>query len=127
MAAAERIHQVKSPLPNVNGQSPLLLLHMACREELSRPFEYVVDLLSEVNDIDPTKLLGKPMTVSVRSADGRKRYFHGLVSNFAYRGTHAEYSSYRAILRPWLWFLSRNADCRIFQDVSIRDVFDKVV
>jgi type VI secretion system secreted protein VgrG len=128
MAASERIHEVKSPLPpDAKGESPLLLVHLKAREELSRPFEYVADLLSEQDDIDPNKLLGKPMTILVRLADGRIRYFHGLVSHFSYRGPFAAYAHYQAVLRPWLWFLSRNADCRIFQDVTVRDVFEKVV
>ena len=127
-AAIERIHEVKSPLPDdASGQSPLLLRHMKAREEMNRPFEYVAELLSEQEDIDPTKLLGKPMTILVRLADGRKRYFHGLVSNFSYRGLEGGHASYHAVLRPWLWFLSRNTNCRIFQDVAVRDVFEKVV
>src|SRR3954466_7493392 len=125
---AKRIHEVKSPLPpDAKGQSPLMLIHLMAREELSRPFEYLADLLSEKDDIDPNQLLGKPLTILVRLADGRIRYFHGLVSNFTYRGVHSGYSHYQAVLRPWMWFLSRNADCRIFQDVTVRDVFEKVV
>ena len=124
----ERIHEVLSPLPpDEHGQSPLLLLQVTAREEMSRPFEYVAELLSEQDDIDPTKLLGEPMTILIRLADGRTRYFHGLVSNFSYRGTEGGYTSYHAVLRPWLWFLRRTTDCRIFQDVTVRDVFEKVV
>ena len=64
MATAKRIHEVKSPLPpDAKGESPLILIHVKAREELSQPFEYVVDLLSEKDDIDPNKLLGKPMTL----------------------------------------------------------------
>jgi type VI secretion system secreted protein VgrG len=127
-ASGERIHEVKSPLPpDAKGESPLFLIHLKAKEELSRPFEYVADLLSEKDDIDPNKLLGKPMTILVRLADGRIRYFHGLVSNFSYHGPQQAYAHYQAVLRPWLWFLSRNADCRIFQDVTVRDVFEKVV
>lgn len=127
MATGDLVHEVKSPLPpDDHGQSPLRLIRMLAKEEISRPFEYVADLLSEKDDIDPTKLLGKSMTIKVRMAD-RERYFNGLVSNFAYLGMEAGYTSYRAVLRPWYWFLSRNADCRIFQDVSVRDVFEKVV
>jgi type VI secretion system secreted protein VgrG len=126
-ATKERIHEVKSPLPPDGKGGPLLLAHLKGQEELSRPFQYEADLLSEKDDIDPNKLLGKPMTIQVRLADGRIRYFNGLVSNFVYRGKQSGYSSYRAILRPWIWFLSRHADCRIFQDVKVRDVFEKVV
>jgi type VI secretion system secreted protein VgrG len=127
-SSGKRIHEVKSPLPpDANGESPLFLIHLKAREELSRPFEYVADLLSEKDDIDPNKLLGKPMTILVRLADDRVRYFHGLVSHFSYHGPQQAYAHYQAVLRPWLWFLSRNADCRIFQDVAVRDVFEKVV
>jgi type VI secretion system secreted protein VgrG len=123
-----RIHEVKSPLPDdAHGQSPLLLRAMKATEAMSRPFEYVVDLLSEQQDIDPTKLLGESMTVLVRVADGRTRYFNGLVSSFTFRGLEGGYASYRAVLRPWLWFLSKNSDCRIFQDVTVPDVFEKIV
>src|ERR1700704_5254929 len=128
MAASKRIHEVKSPLPpDAKGESPLILIHMTAREELSRPFECVADLLSEKDDLDPIKLLGKPMTILVRLADDRVRYFHGLVSNFSYRGPERGYAHYQAVLRPWMWFLSRHADCRIFQDVTVRDVFEKIV
>lgn len=100
-AAIKRIHEVKCPLPpNANGEGPLFLLHMTAHEELSRPFEYVVDLLSEKDDIDPNKLLGSPMTILVHLADGRIRYFHGLVSNFAYGGPYSGYAHYRAVMRP---------------------------
>jgi type VI secretion system secreted protein VgrG len=123
----KRIHEVKSPLPLEQGESPLIFFHLMAKEELSRPFEYVVDLLSEKDDIDPNKLLGQPMTILVRLADTRIRYFHGLVSHFSYRGHVAAYSHYQAVLRPWIWFLSRNADCRIFQEMAVREVFEKVV
>ena len=29
---------------------------------------------------------------------------------------------YQASLRPWLWFLTRTTDCRIFQDQSVPDI-----
>lgn len=123
-----RVHEVQSPLPpDAHGQSPLLLLQLTAREEMSRPFEYVVELLSEQGDVDPTKLLGKPLTVLVHLTDGRTRYFCGLVSQFSFHGVAGNYTSYRAVMRPWLWFLTRTANCRIFQDVTVPDVFEKVV
>jgi type VI secretion system secreted protein VgrG len=125
--ATQDVHEVKSPLPpDAGGKSPLKLVQLKAREELSRPFEYIVELLSEKDDIDPTILLGESMTILVRLADGRTRYFNGLVSNFTNPGVAAGYASYRAVLRPWLWLLTRNANCRIFQDVTVPDVFEKV-
>ena len=39
---------------------------------------------------------------------------------------HGRYHLYRATVRPWLWFLTRTADCRIFQDMSAPDIIKKV-
>ena len=31
-----------------------------------------------------------------------------------------------ATVRPWLWFLTRTADCRIFQDMKVPDIIKMV-
>lgn len=124
---AERIHQIKCPLPtNAAGESPLILRFLRAREGLSSLFEYDVQLLSEQDDIDPSKLLGKSLTVSVRVEDNRKRHFNGIVASFAYQGRAEGYSQYHAVLRPWLWLLTRHADCRIFQEKKVDDIFRNV-
>ena len=33
---------------------------------------------------------------------------------------------YSAVVRPWLWFLTRTADCRIFQDMTVPDIVKTV-
>lgn len=127
-SSSQLIHEVKSPLPpDSEGRSPLLLRRLQAREEMSRPFEYVAELLSEQEDIDPNDLLGESMTILVRLADGRTRYFNGLVSHFSYGGVEGNYAVYRAVLRPWIWFLTRNVNCRIFQELTVPQVFEKVV
>ena len=126
--SAQRVHEIKSPLPpDANGESRLLFRKMKAIEQLSTPFEYDVELLSEQDDIDPNDLLGELMTVSVRMPDDeRTRHFNGVVASFTYRGRAEGYSQYRAILRPWIWLLSRNYDCRIFQELDVREIFEKV-
>src|SRR3546814_15163194 len=71
-------------------------------------------------------MLGKHVTVSLELPQNRKRHFDGLVSRFDYRGVADGFAAYRATLRPWLWFLSRSADCRIFQEKSARDIILEV-
>lgn len=103
---------------------------MHAKEELGKPFEYEVVLLSEKDDIDPTQLLGKSMTVSVRMPSGSTasstRHFNGIVASFTYHGRAEGYSEYRTVLRPWIWLLTRNFDCRIFQQMSVPAIFEKV-
>ncbi|HEX5354726.1 MAG TPA: type VI secretion system tip protein TssI/VgrG, partial [Aquabacterium sp.] len=36
------------------------------------------------------------------------------------------YFAYQAEVRPWLWFLTRTSDCRIFQEMSVPDIVKKV-
>ncbi len=117
------IHKITSSLPT----DALHLRSMLVREELSRPFEYTVDLLSDENDIDPNKLLGKSMTVGIECPGKQTRNFNGLVSHFTYHGRYGGgYVQYRAILRPWFWFLSHTLDCRIFQEKTVPEIFKYV-
>jgi type VI secretion system secreted protein VgrG len=106
----DRTVTVTTPLPD----GVLLIESMAGREDLGRPFTYQVDLLSKVPDIDPTQLLGQPMTVNVETSDG-VRNFNGIVCRFDEVGATAEFTRYRAVLRPWLYLLTNTANCRIFQ------------
>src|SRR5436853_7748855 len=50
------------------------------------------------------------------------RYFSGYVSRFAQSGMVGRYYRYTATSRPWLWFLIRTADCRIFQEMTVPDI-----
>ncbi|MEZ5584590.1 MAG: phage late control D family protein [Candidatus Competibacteraceae bacterium] len=36
------------------------------------------------------------------------------------------YAVYHATLRPWLWFLTRTADCRIFQKQKVPDIIKQI-
>ena len=73
--------------------------------------------------------MGKSVTVTLKYPSDDKRFFNGIVSRFAYQGSHDRYSTYHAEIVPKLWLLTRTADCRIFQDKDIpailKDVFGK--
>jgi type VI secretion system secreted protein VgrG len=107
----------------------LVFRHMQGREELNRPFVYDVALLSEDDGIDLDELLGTGVTLSLELGEGEKRHFHGLVSHAAFAGTEGSFARYDLRLAPWLWFLSRTNDCRIFQEMTaveiIKEIFGK--
>jgi type VI secretion system secreted protein VgrG len=114
--------QIKTPL----GPDELLILRMEAKEELSGLFEFTVDLLSDNESVGHDELLGKQMCVEMDLVAGSKRYYDGYVSQFAQIGHIAYFAHYRAILRPWLWFLTRTSDCRIFQNKKIPDIVKEV-
>ncbi len=66
------------------------------------------------------------MTISLRQPDESYRYLNGVISRFAQQATEERFTSYSAEMVPWLWFLTRNADCRIFQNKSIPDIITEV-
>ena len=108
------------------GTDVLLCAGMSGTEEMSRPFEYVVDLLTQDEGLELHKLVGQPMTVHLTIAAGKKRSFNGLVSRIAYTGSDGDYNRYRAIVKPWVWTLTRRSDCRVFQDMTVPDIVKDV-
>ena len=67
------------------------------------------------------------MTVKLRAAaTSASAIFNGYVTRFAQGGTAGRYYVYQATVRPWLWFLTRTADCRIFQDKTVPDIVKEV-
>ncbi len=117
-----RAMEIVTPL----GEGVLLFHGMNAREELGRLGEFQLDLLSAKGDINLDEILGKNVTVKLALPEDSTRYFNGYVTRFAQSGTYGRYHRYVAEVRPWLWFLTRTADCRIFQEMTVPDILKAV-
>src|SRR5215471_6645137 len=78
LAQARRPMRLTTPL----GGDTLVIEKLTGSEHVSRPFELKLDLLSTDAAIDPTKLLRKPVGITVQLEGGGQRYFHGWVRRF---------------------------------------------
>ncbi|MDE2580863.1 MAG: type VI secretion system tip protein VgrG [Rhodospirillales bacterium] len=107
-----------SPAPGFT----LVLNGLTGTEELGRPFLYEVLMSSTDTKANLVSVLGSSMTIKVVQPGGSTRYFNGIIGRISYAGMRGGARSYRIELRPWLWLLSRRADCRIFQNKSPRDI-----
>ncbi|HLZ96915.1 MAG TPA: type VI secretion system tip protein TssI/VgrG [Steroidobacteraceae bacterium] len=115
----------------------LLFERMSCTERLAEPFCIDLSVLSERTNLSAKALLGQSVTVSVELPAGSVRPFNGLVTRFVRSGERATGVTpgspgpylfrYQLRLQPWLWFLSRTADCRIFQNKNVTEIFETVV
>lgn len=114
---------VESPL----GPDVLLFYSMTGREYVSQLFEYDLEVLSTNDHIRYDDILGNSVTVRMELPAGGKRYFNARVCQFSQFGWHGRLARYRAILRPWLWFLTRCSDCRIFQNQTAPDIVKQVL
>ncbi len=109
------------------GKDALLLQGLHGREGISQLFKFDLDLLSEKNNIQFKDIVGQQVTIRVQLADGSsERYFNGFVSRFAQSGSGIQFTTYQMEVVPWLWFLTRSADCRIFQNETIPDIIQDV-
>jgi type VI secretion system secreted protein VgrG len=110
----------------VFGADVLVLESLRAVEEISRPFELQLSLLSEQGDLNADLTLGKPLSVSIAPDEGSQRTFHGVVTELTQLDWNRRFHEYRATVRPWFWLLTRNADCRVFQKKTIPAIFQEV-
>ncbi len=104
----------------------LLFRRATVIEQLGRPFQIDVELLSEEPDVDFAKIVGTNATIRLLLQNGQNRYFNGFVTRFVHTGGSNRTAYYRMTLSPWLWFLTRASDCRIFQNMKAPDIIMKV-
>jgi type VI secretion system secreted protein VgrG len=118
------------------GPDVLLVNAMVAEEYVSQLPEIHLDLLSHQNNIQLDKIVGQLVTVTldpqganasltsvvVSSAKGSQRYFHGYVASFGRVGNSGTVTRYEMTVVPWLWFLTRTTDCRIFQNQTPENI-----
>jgi type VI secretion system secreted protein VgrG len=109
------------------GENELVLTSFRGREEISRLFQFQLEMTSDNNAIQAKDIVGTNVTFRVNLADGSPRLFNGFVSRFS-AGDEDEKGrrDYRAEVVPWLWFLTRTSDCRIFQDKKVPDIIAQI-
>ena len=126
MAHTQDTRMCKLTPPEGFGANDLLVGRLSATEAISRLFQIELDLLSPKPDIPPGRLLGQPLQVSIELDNGRRRFFHGLVSRVSQGETEGRLFVYRVEVVPWLWMLSRNVDCRIFQNQTVPQILETV-
>src|ERR1700736_2346819 len=111
------------------GKDVLLLQELTGSEGISRLFSYELDLLGYDNDsIAFGDVVGEKVSLTLHLPDGTPRYLSGYVSRFTQGETDDRlFTHYHAQVVPWLWFLTRQADCRIFQNMTVPDLISQVL
>jgi type VI secretion system secreted protein VgrG len=122
---ANRPLTVSTPL----GPDKLLMAGFTGREAISELFVFHVDLAAENRtDIPFDQLLGQKITVNQTLADGKtKRFFNGVCSRISQGERDDIFTAYRVELVPQFWLLTRRAQSRIFQHLTVPDILKKVL
>jgi type VI secretion system secreted protein VgrG len=119
--AGESLHELHGPLgPEAHFR------RLTGEDKLGRPFSFNVEVLSTKADLSPYDMVGKSMSVELKSKTGNSRFFHGIISRFLNVGSAGGLQLYQLELRPWIWLLSHSLDSRIFQELTIPEIIEKV-
>jgi type VI secretion system secreted protein VgrG len=118
-----RLIAIDTPL----GEDAVLLEQFTGREGISQLFHFELELLSEDPLIVFQGIVGQRVTLKIKLADpDERRYINGFVSRFTQSGASERFTHYRAEVVPWLWFLTRKANCRIFQNKTVPDIITQI-
>src|ERR1700727_1805515 len=93
--------QVKLTTPL--GENTLALASFSAAEGLSELFEILVEAVSTQPNLDFASTLGLGSTITLKTQDDKKRYFHGVMTEARWAGISEDLSRYQLVLRPWLW------------------------
>ena len=118
---AGRMMAISTPL----GQDVLLLDHLAIDEGINEMFSIRASVKSQRDDLQAPDLIGSTVDISLKLKDAGTRFWNGFVTelhegSLTSRGTR----SYALTIRPKLWLLTRNSDCRIWLDTDASQVIE---
>jgi len=119
----EKYLEISTPL----GADVLTLVGISCDDSISNLFHYTLELYSVEQAIKAEDIVGKPVDFSMLLRDGSKREFHGYVSQFVSGALRRDgHRSYQAVIVPWVWFLTKTCDHKIFQNISVDKIIEDV-
>ena len=117
----QRLISISTPL----GTDELLLTSFEGTEYISNLFEFEIEVLSSNHTINPQQIIGKTVTLNIQN--DQKRTFNGFITRFIYGEVVADnLRVYRMTMVPWLWFLSKTNNHRIFQDKTSKEIIVKI-
>src|SRR4051794_18025648 len=121
---ADRPMTITTPL----GQDDLLLVGFEGHEAISQLFDFHLDLIAEnATPIAFEKLLGQKVTIHLTLISGKKRHFSGICKRVGQGTRDNTFTAYWMEVVPQFWFLSKRAQSRIFQHVSVPEILKEVL
>jgi len=96
---------------------------------LSALSDYTVRLLHRSRQVDVQSLLGKSLTITIKTASAA-RYIHGVIASVTQAGQEGEvnrYFAYEARVVCWFWLATHKKAFRIYQNQSVPEIIREVL
>ena len=108
------------------SSSDLGVVSLQGREALSELFHFRLELALDDAEADFREVVGKPGLITIDREEG-KRYVSGIVSRFEQSCVPSKLTHYTAELVPKIWLLGHRYNSRIFQDMEVPKIIEKVL
>ena len=103
------------------------LLQYSGREKVSRLFEFDVHLAASVDrELDFDQIVGKDALLTIKRGS-TTRHLHGMIAYIQLEGAGEKFARYSARLVPRAWGLRYKQDCKVFQEMSVKEIVEKVL
>jgi len=102
-------------------------LRLWMSETLSRPYQLVIDAVSEAVGADTDALLGASATVYIARGEHEPRPVHGIIEEISYLGFVEHRLAIRVQIVPALALLRQRVGSRIWQRESVRAIISEVL
>ena len=110
------------------GPDVLLLVGLNGHEGISQLFSFQLDLIAEnKTDVPFDQILARRCTVNLVMPGDKKRFFSGICRRISQGERDATFTHYQMEIVPEFWLLSKRAQSRIFQHISVPDILKKVL
>src|SRR6266542_3431536 len=121
--------QAANPITVTTPLGPdVLLTGFTGHEAISQLFSFHIDMIAEHKvDVPFEKLLGQKITVTLWLPEDKKRFFNGICKRISQGHRDQTYNSYRVEIVPQFWSLTKKAQSRIFQHLTVPDILQKVL
>jgi type VI secretion system secreted protein VgrG len=115
----DRLYKLETPL----GPDKLIVRTFSGIEGVSQLYRYELELVSDQPNLPVHRLIGQFIKFGVRRADGKSfRHLGGFACEASVLPPENRLFAYRIVIVPWIWYLTRTADCRIEQEKSVPDI-----
>ncbi|MBT8469808.1 MAG: type VI secretion system tip protein VgrG, partial [Deltaproteobacteria bacterium] len=103
-----------------------LVLSASVSEELNQPYELSAALSTDDVDADGTEMLGESCTL-IFERDDLTNPYPAIIHRVEDTAAGDRLKEVRVWAAPALWLLSQNRQTRIFQEMTVPDILDKVL
>ncbi|MGH1367776.1 MAG: type VI secretion system Vgr family protein [Maritimibacter sp.] len=114
-------------LSTVLGADQLVLRRFEGDEHLSGLFDYKVECLAAISDVDFDALIGTHATVTLVTHEGTEQPFDGIITQARWLGAGENGHKYELRLQPWFFLASMRRNQRIFHNMSVVSILEELL